>query len=370
MLETFSVKNFMNFKDEMIFDLRSKNNYEFNQDCVNQEPSIPVIKTSIVYGINGSGKTNLGLALFDIIMTLTDKEKSIHLYRQYTNLESENSEAVFSYKFLFGEDSVQYNYRKVDSQTLTYEQLFINDELVINYDHQEHLGNVHLPGAENLNSDLSEQNISFVKYINSNTVLSDDKKNRIFRRFMSFVDRMLIFSSLEINHYQGFKVGSEDIPSSIIAKGLLSDFQEFLNRIGIDYKLVEGEVDNKKIILCDFGKKNVNFYSIASKGTITFALFFYWLHQLDEVSLVFIDEFDAFYHNELAKAVVLEVKKRKVQAIITTHNTSIMTTELTRPDCLFNLIDNKIAPFSSLTQKELRKAHNIEKMYKAGSFGV
>ena len=70
------------------------------------------------------------------------------------------------------------------------------------------------------------------------------------------------------------------------------------------------EVNGEQHIFCDFKGKTVNFFGIASKGTCSLALFYFWLTELDKVSLVFIDEFDSFYHNKLARHVVKEVLKR------------------------------------------------------------
>jgi len=39
-----------------------------------------------------------------------------------------------------------------------------------------------------------------------------------------------------------------------------------------------------------------------------------------------------------------------------------------RPDCYFLLRDSSIKAISELTEKELRQAHNLQKMYKAGAF--
>ena len=85
---------------------------------------------------------------------------------------------------------------------------------------------------------------------------------------------------------------------------------------------------------------------------------------------MFIDEFDAFYHHELSRLIVEELKKLDIQFILTTHNTSIMTNVLLRPDCYFVMNKNEIKSLSKSTDKELREAHNLEKMYKAGSFNV
>ena len=97
-------------------------------------------------------------------------------------------------------------------------------------------------------------------------------------------------------------------------------------------------------------------------------LFYSWLISLDKVSFVFIDEFDAFYHNEVSEAMLSIIRDSEVQSVFTSHNTSIMSNDLLRPDCYFVLQNNNIKNISSLTRKELRHAHNLEKMYNAGSF--
>ena len=68
--------------------------------------------------------------------------------------------------------------------------------------------------------------------------------------------------------------------------------------------------------------------------------------------------------------VVERLKETGVQFILTTHNTSIISNDLLRPDCYFLMNKTKINSLSKSTEKELREAHNIEKMYKAGAFNV
>jgi AAA15 family ATPase/GTPase len=86
-------------------------------------------------------------------------------------------------------------------------------------------------------------------------------------------------------------------------------------------------------------------------------------------SLVYIDEFDAFYHQRLSEFVVRELISNTCQVVLTTHNTGIMTNDLLRPDCYFLMYKDRINSLASLTDKELRYGHNIEKMYRAGAFG-
>ena len=91
--------------------------------------------------------------------------------------------------------------------------------------------------------------------------------------------------------------------------------------------------------------------------------------RMEKASFVFIDEFDAFYHYELSESVQKRLRRiTGVQVFTTTHNTDLMSNDLLRPDCYFLLENNSIKAISELTKKELRQAHNLQKMYKAGAF--
>ncbi|MFR7749472.1 MAG: hypothetical protein ACLU1W_01220 [Collinsella sp.] len=57
-----------------------------------------------------------------------------------------------------------------------------------------------------------------------------------------------------------------------------------------------------------------------------------------------------------------------VQVFITTHNTDLLTNDLMRPDVYFILKEGEIRSLEKLTPKELRLAHNLQKMFKAGAF--
>ena len=63
-------------------------------------------------------------------------------------------------------------------------------------------------------------------------------------------------------------------------------------------------------------------------------------------------------------------KRVEFQVILTTHNTDLLSNDLLRPDCFFWLRDEKISSLADLTEKEIRKAHNLQKMFKAGAFNV
>lgn len=364
MLKKFCVENFKNFENQITLNLSTPSNYAFNTDVI----SDGCLTKGIIYGPNGGGKTNFGLAVFDIILHLTDKEKLLYKYRNYTNLNSQTSIARFEYTFSFLGKELVYQYNKVSDSALVEERLVIDGAEVLYYNFVRKKGQTALKGAETLNL-VAESTISRVKFIRSNAILEKDDTNAVFTEFMDFVDRMLLFYSLDSKGYQGYKVGSRSITEGIIESGRIKEFEQFLQDHGVNYNLVAKEVDGKKQLYCKFGKKTTNLLSIASTGTVSLTLFYYWYLEMQKASLVFIDEFDAFYHFESAVSLVKLLRSlNRTQILLTTHNTDLMNNDLLRPDCYFLLNSKKISPVSELTSKELRQAHNLQKMYKAGAF--
>ncbi len=371
MLKRFSVTNFKNFKNKTVFELDKPANYEFNEEIINNG----VISKGIIYGANGSGKSNLALALFDIVLHLTDKEKTLDKYQLYLNLDSKKTEADFEYVFDFCGTEIIYQYSKVDPLTLVYEKLFISGQEVLNYDFTRKIGYTNLKGTETLQltSTLTTNidKISRVKYIKSNAILSDTLENKAFVSFVNFVDNMLMFYSLDQNRYQGLCVGSDSYTQGIVKEGKVKEFEQFLKKQDLNYNMVAIDANGVKELYCKFDNSTVPFHAIASTGTRSLALFYYWYIKMSQASLVYVDEYDAFYHFELSQFLVELVKKlSNVQVFMSTHNTDLISNDILRPDAYFVIKNNKISSFEKLSDKELRRAHNIQKMYKAGSFDV
>lgn len=366
MLRKFSVENFKGFRDKITLDIGSPSNYSFNSEIIENG----CVTKGIIYGINSCGKSNLGLAIFDIITHLTEKQKLFPSYDFYLNMSGRKSFAEFEYTFALGEHEVIYQYGKTDVNTLKNESLSIDGKEVIYFDFLTRDGFTLLEGSDTLNASIKNDSpISRVKYVNNNSILTDNEQNRVFKQFMDFVEHMLLFYSLDSRGYEGFMNGSESIAEGIVNSQKVADFQEFLKENGIEYNLYGCEVDGRKSLYCHFDNRDADFFKIASTGTRSLALFYYWYIRMEKASFVFIDEFDAFYHFELSESVQRKLKEiRGVQIFTTTHNTDLMSNDLLRPDCYFLLRNNDIKAISELTEKELRQAHNLQKMYKAGAF--
>ena len=366
MIKKFEVENFKGFKDKLTFDFSARE-YAFNKNLIVNG----IVNKAIVYGKNGVGKSSLGIALFDIIWHLTDKQRMpVQYLVNYLNLDSKLEYAVFRYEFQFDDDEVIYEYAKRDPENLIYENMWINKTLVLdfNYFDKKHRF-VDKSISGDLVIELLDNKLSVVKYIYRNRPTN----NSPLSQMMQFCDNMLWYRSLsDGNMYCGFSNGGSGLVVKLYESGKIHDFEEFLQTNGLNYQLkfMSRNGIHELMAIYDNGKKMAPFLSLASTGTMALFLFYIWsISAFDKISFLFIDEFDAFFHYESAENIVVRLNKAKsFQTVLTSHNTYLMQNKLTRPDCCYIMTENKITNLFNSTSKEIREAHNLEKMYINGAF--
>lgn len=375
MLKRFEVKNFKNFKENFVFDLTDTKNYDFNKECVKDG----MVSKGIIYGPNGCGKSNLGHAIFDIKNHIFDNNVWDRASKNYLNADSNANVAKFCYMFTFGKNTLLYKCSKSSPTKVIYEELLINNEQVLYIDRDiSDTATVNLEGAETLNKDLStNKEISLLKYVLNNTVLINNTVNQTFDHFLTFIKRCVQVES--VNH--NFNEYNQQKISDLIITYDFAGFKNFIKELGIKDQLTTYEVEGKKRLAIQYTDRKVDFFQVASTGTISFCYLYtafvilnYHIESKEgydssiNPTFIFIDEFDAFYHFKAAKAIVKKLKEINAQVILTTHNTSIMSNDLLRPDCYFVMENDDIKPTFRYTEKELRKAHNIEKLFRGGVF--
>ena len=101
----------------------------------------------------------------------------------------------------------------------------------------------------------------------------------------------------------------------IIKNNLIKDFSDFLENIsGQKFEFVQSR-DTDKMLFCKIGNGTIAFDLIASTGTQSLKLLYFWLKKMGQASFVFIDEFDAFYHFKLAFEVCKQLFNLDCQVI-------------------------------------------------------
>lgn len=372
MLKRFSVKNFKAFEDKVTLDLSSIGNYEFNKECI----SNGICKTALLYGKNASGKSSLCFALFDIVEVLTDKHFCHECYRPYKHLLYQEEATEFEYEFKFDNNEVIYKYSKSDQSSLISEDLLINQKQIFSYKKDLVAQDiaVNLEGAETLKVSPDKLNISLCRFIKNNALLKNNLENSIFQKFFEFVENMLMIWSFDQSCFIGYKNSPKDnLVKKIIENRNFEKLQQFFLEAGFTDKLTYkknslGEYN----LFIQYDDKCLDFNDAASNGMKALLLIYYYLenklNQDKRPSFVCIDNFDAFFSFELSYFIVNQLKDCNTQALLTTYNTCNISNDLLRPDCYFLCSKNKIVDANNATDKELRRGHNLEKLYRGGAF--
>lgn len=380
MLKKFAVKNYKNFKEEINIDFGNVAGYQFSSDCI----SDGMIAKMLIYGRNATGKTNLGKAIMDIGTTMFGGPRFME-NGVFLNADSKEDSAKFSYTFCFDETELHYEYTRFSNQELKEERLSINNTTIFKCDFgnkEYNFDNLKCVDAETANIDRylqslvsienEEENVEpklpFLRWLISNVALKSDS---VLIQFSNYVRRMTMITVGNAMPYRVRRMNSS-FYESLENKEKLKDFEDFLNAMGIECKLVLRKLPDGQFELYFAHEQLVPFYENASSGTLALVdLYRRIVSNARDASLVYLDEFDAFYHYEMAENVIEFFKKKypRCQIIMTSHNTNLMTNRLMRPDCMFILSrSGTLTALCNATSRELREGHNLEKMYISGEF--
>ena len=183
-----------------------------------------------------------------------------------------------------------------------------------------------------------------------------------------FMDKKNKHLTIEDREFIGLTNNINIIDEFIIRHNLIKDFEQFLYDVSDQKFEFMQPRNNDKQVFCFIKGTPVLFQGIASTGTHSLTLLYYWLKQMEKASFVFIDEFYAFYHFKLSKNICRKLFELNCQLFLTSHNTLLLCNDLLRPDCNFLLDKNEIRAIHDCTDKELREGHNIEKLFRGGTF--
>lgn len=366
MLAKFAVKNFRGFKDRIEIDLTHHSNYSFNTFAIKDG----IIKNGILYGPNGSGKTNFSLAIFDIVNHLSQKWKKQDYYNNFAYAERQDTVVDFEYTFVFNGQRVEYFYGKDAAGQLKHEKLSVDGKTIFHRaEGKLDIDNEKFAMEASVRNNLAD-NANKVSVVNFLVTTYPLAKDNYLIQMAKFVNGMLWFRCLETREFIGLENSVTLLDEFIIQNNLVQDFANFLKEVsGQEYAFATPAHDDKTL-LCIVDNRKIPFNLISSTGTHALELLFYWAKRMNEATFVFIDEFDAFYHFKLSFEVCRLLFGMSCQVFTSSHNTYLMTNDLLRPDCNFIIQDNKIKALCDCTEKELRFGHNIEKLFRGDAFKI
>ncbi len=269
MLIRFTVENFLSFKERVDFSLIASPDTHFKHHVVkddNNPEDIGVLRTSVIYGANASGKSNLINAIDfakRLIIKGVDKNKNI-LIKKF-KLDRSCLDKPSRIEFEFKCQEKQYAYGFVVNEASVYEEwLFeigIHKEIAI-FERQEK--NINFNFESDLLKNISEdekQRLSYEAKSTRNNLLfltnTIEREIIYFNPISEWFDKSLVvlfpknkdFPS--IHELFASEVGREDI--------FLNKLSELLNFFDFDIKIGANNIElSKNDIIPDYVKKMIH----------------------------------------------------------------------------------------------------------------
>lgn len=420
MILELKIKNFLSFKDEVVFSFEATSDkYLEDYYVAEPEPGVRILKMAMIYGANASGKSNV-LHAFDFVRSFvkripTQSEKSTE-FIPFKFVD--NQDLPGSFDMIFYIEGTKYKYslvldeEKVHSEILHYypgtqpaiifeRTLDIkNDTSILKFGSKIKLSDqaieaIQLKTLKNMsvfaaftqvNISLPQLNIplnwfrkQFMPMIDpysSLTNYSDSyikKDERVKNQALDFINKADF--NISAVSFKKQTTWLDDEVLKLIEAGSMPDEQKhkLLNEkaIHIDKRLFE-----HKIII----NNKVKYYSLPdeleSKGTLRYyGLSAPFFNAISNDSFLSIDEIGTALHPLLVMHFLKEFLKKsnKAQLLFSTHNDSLLSEkDIIRKDAIWFTEKDKqgITSLYSLSDFNIRKELSYYNAYKQGKFGA
>ena len=328
MLTFIELSNFGIFKNKTFIDFKATK-YESLKDSNIKNG---YIKTALFYGPNGSGKTTILKAIAVLIEMLC---ANIPFNPAFISNFGEKGSAKLRYGFLIDGRNIEYSFTVNINSDIKEERLIIDKEEVFN----------RVGTGATTKLITSEEN----QEIDSKVLFLKALKFSYGFSNIPVLDKLYNFIKNSI-------VKKEGIPYTIVCKkvNILNQQRLF---IFLKNNIINNEVE-------------LNQESYGNRILISYLVYILAVNK--QGGMILFDEFGGGLHNKLNELVFRYLNKEmeNVQSFISTHETNLLKTSLTRPDQIFLVDYEKHGAFIKRASDENpREAQNLEKMYLAGLFG-
>jgi AAA15 family ATPase/GTPase len=371
MLLEFKVKNFKAFKEEAIFSMIPTKVKDLENSILKKAADgkeYKALPTSIVYGANGTGKTNIIEAMEDfreIILAgnILNKEPSHFTNASHANLElipnvysKNDEETAFSISFINNSKVFKYglsarfgkfidkNYKR----TITKEQLFIDDKELFYRDINNGIKLNFKDIKEFISTDFNEQKLDFTLKILKNNLqktelfLTSGFKSLFSPDLVKYIKKWITYNFIVICSADKFKFVPNMTDADADNKTIICTklFDKALKQLGtistIGHTYDKDTKEVKLVSIVPYENDTIVIPSsiFESLGTIRIAnLLPIVANVIYNGKTLIIDEFDASVHPMIIMNIIKifhdeEINKNGAQLIFNTHNPIFLNNSL------------------------------------------
>ncbi|WNI50249.1 ATP-binding protein [Enterobacter asburiae] len=421
MFVQFSFKNYLSFKDEATLSMlaakiKSKDKNLDKRSVFNAFPDIDLLKTGVIYGANGSGKSNVFSALsFMKRMVINSSKESqadedINVLPFKLNPRYEDEPSSFEMIFIINNKLYEYTFaavrNKITSETLSVIEK--NKDEVILFERTSKEINVHkqfkegiglekrtrknalfLSVCANFDGEVSKsvirwfrkirviQGMSDIGYLPFTVKLLDDENKR--KKIKSIIDMF----DLDIVNISKSQVEQTEKKESELLDAIFTTIKKDSR-----FKNVSLPQHNPLGVSTTHNRFNddgvfvdtINFElgENESEGTKKLiALAGPLMDTFDNSYILFIDEFDARLHPLITKKIVrmfnsLDINKNNAQLVVATHDTNLLDKDELRRDQIWFAEKDSLggSHLKQLVEYKVRNDASYRKGYFEGDFGA
>tara|TARA_R110000868_G_scaffold411200_1_gene702235 strand:+ start:1043 stop:2284 length:1242 start_codon:yes stop_codon:yes gene_type:complete len=401
MILNIRLKNYRSYKDEVIYTLEASSSKakEFNY-CESED--FKVLKTSLMYGPNASGKSNIVRAFFELRNLIIKKPKVDELLMIYDpfkfDVNSAKEPVEIDIEFLI--DNIKYRYAtKIEHVSILEEYLYYypNKREVVLFERNVFEKDTTIQKGL-LGSQFGKKEISVFKNQLLLSKFGDDEPHEIITEVFRYFNKMFVYNATSKIHYEVFsnKV-SEDLLKNVKLKAKLERLINYADTKikGLDIVKL-GNLDNNQTDFIwkksDFNIKGIHdlydgdeyvgdtYLSLLEESVGTQSLFVLGakvIEALEYGSVLVVDELDTSLHSFITKMIVMlfqdkNINSNKAQLIFTTHDISLLDKDLIRKDQVWITEKNNKGEtelYSLQDFDNLREDTSFDKWYLSGKFG-
>lgn len=424
MIQELRIKNFLSFKDEVVFSFEASKDKTFEDyQVVEMEKGIRLLRFAVVFGANASGKSNL-LNAFEFLKNFWfENRKDIQEQTDVVpfKLDAHTPEVPSSFSLRFFAENTRYWYRleidgnKVYSEklyfytsvqpTLLFERILENNISVIDFNSA--VVKVSAAAREQINLKCLP-NMSF--FAARNQVNVSIPVIDVARDWMKSNILPIVLPKISLFNYAENKLHADDafkphilnfikeadfnissVETKLIKRDLPQNILDFLvmndeiaseekERLKKEKTIQQVRTDFEHTVVNDKGTESyVLPEELQSDGTqrifgIEAAIY----SALKQNAFLFIDEIESSLHPRLVEFVLkkfLEEKNNHAQLLVTTHYDPLLNEvgELFRKDSVWFTEKNKSGAtelYSLVEFSRLNRISSLQKAYRQGNFGA